>query len=101
MNVEPDDRELAEAFISRYREAMGMPALTEAPTSLREALGDGLKMYRYRVKGRQFAITKDPRVRDGLLAAGATGALEFRMGGKADGLSWDIGLPPFLWDLMG
>lgn len=100
MNVEPDDKELAERFIASYRESMGLPVLSEPPTSLRDALGDGVRLYRYRGPGKQFAITKDPKVRDALLAAGAVSALQFKMDSQASYPSWDIGLPPFLWELM-
>lgn len=93
------DEELTLQFIVDFRSSVGLPQLAEPPETLRDGLGDGLKMYRYAAPGKQFAITADTRVRDALHAAGAGAAVPFRM--TRDGKEcWDISLPSFLWEFM-
>lgn len=94
INVESQEQ-LTLGFISRYREAMGLPP-ADNPQSLLEGLGEGVKLYRYREPGRQFALTGSDAIKDSLMKAGAGNALPYKPCPEAE-THWDVGLPSYLW----
>lgn len=93
----PSEHDQALAFIHTYRSARGLPPL-ESPTSLREAFGDDVKLYRYKAPGRQFAITHSRDARDALVTAGASNQLAFKP--NPDSEAWDVSLPSYLWSFI-
>jgi hypothetical protein len=97
---EPTDEERTVEFMRRYASALGRMESPGDPKRLRETLGPAVKMYRYQLPGRQFAITRDEAAKNALQAAGATQSTMFKMHSADKEPCWDVSLPPFLWPFI-